>query len=240
MKKIGLIPAAGKGSRLGSPFSKELYPIPLHDEYYPIILSNLLALKMIDVIEIVIIINSEKSDIMKFLGNGSKWGLVLNYVVQETSISLPNALAQAQSIIDGKEVFFLMADTIIEDNDFLVKFMSLMLDSFEISLGCFSTDTPGKFATVTIENGIVSFCEEKNPDSKSRTMWGFWRWKPSFTNKLVMATESYSKNVKEQTMSEIIENEINSGLVQGVFLEGYKYWDFGTQEEINRYIREHE
>jgi glucose-1-phosphate thymidylyltransferase len=236
MEKIGLIPAAGMGSRLNLPFSKELFPMPLNTDYIPVILNNIIALKKIEVSNIVIVINHNKSDIMRYLGNGRRFGVSISYVVQESPVSLPHALAEAANLIDNKEVFFLMGDTIISKDDFLLDFVSKIDYSFDISLGCFYTDNPGKFATVRLESGIVKFCEEKNPMSSNELMWGFWRWTPSFTKQLVRKTKSFKVDSKEQTLSELIFDEISKNQVQGIILHKHKYWDFGTFDEINKYI----
>ena len=240
MKKVGLIPAAGKGSRLGLPFSKELYPIPFKSMYYPVILNNILALKSINITEIVIIISPDKHDIMKYLGNGSSWDVTINYVIQEKAVSLPDALSKGNNIILDKEVYFLMADTVIEPNNFLIEFYERINSDYEISLGCFYTDNPGKFATLEMVNGVVNFCEEKNPESKSNIMWGFWRWNPSFTKKLIEASKSHTLVAGEQTMSEIISEEIKLGMVEGILLNNYKYWDLGTFDEIDSFVLKNE
>lgn len=240
MQKVGLIPAAGKGQRLGLPFSKELYPIPFKMMYYPVILNNILALKSINITEIVIIISPDKHDIMKYLGNGSRWDVIINYVIQEKAVSLPDALSKGYNIIFGKEVYFLMADTLIEPNDFLIDFYEKINRDYEISLGCFYTDNPGKFATLEMVNGVVNFCEEKNPESSSNIMWGFWRWSPSFTEKLIEATNFHTLVNGEQTMSEIIREKIKLGMVQGILLDNYKYWDLGTFDEIDSFITDNE
>jgi glucose-1-phosphate thymidylyltransferase len=239
MKKIGLIPAAGKGSRLGLPFSKELYPVPYRNEYFPIILNNILSLKKIGVLEIVIIINPKKNDILNFLGNGSRWDVKIDYVIQEDAVSLPNALSQAWNLIEGKIVYFLMADTIIEPDDFLSRFEIQLDESYEISLGCFITDNPEKFATLSMENGIVNFIEEKNKYSTNNIMWGFWRWKPDFTPNLFNAVKNYNNFDREQTLSEIITDQVETGKVQGILLNQYKYWDFGTHDEIIKFLKHH-
>ncbi len=239
MKRIGLIPAAGKGTRLGLPFSKELYPVPLRGEYFPIILNNIISLKKIGINEIVIIINAQKNDILKFLGNGSRWDVKIDYVIQEDAVSLPDALSQAWNLIEGKIVYFLMADTLIEPDDFLSKFEEQLDDSFEISLGCFNTNNPEKFATLSMENGIVNSCEEKNKYSTNNIMWGFWRWKPDFTPKLINAVKNHFELEREQTLSEIITDQIESGKVQGILLSQYKYWDFGTHDEIMQFLNLH-
>lgn len=237
MRQIGIIPAAGKGNRLKLLFSKELYPIPKMKEYFPVILSNVLALKSISILEIIIVISPDKVDILKFLGNGNRFGVSINYVVQEHSVSLPDAIAKAADQLRDKEVYFLMADTFITQDDFLVVFNERVNRDFDISLGCFVTTNPGKFSTLTFQNGKVNFCEDKNPNSSSNIMWGFWRWNKEFTNRLISATLLYSDDTKEQTMTDILQDEIKSELVEAVVLKEHHYWDLGTFDEIELFLK---
>lgn len=163
---IGVIPAAGKGSRLGLPFSKELLPLLDKNSFYPIIQSSIEAMKSNGIKKIIIIINHHKSDLIKFLGNGQKFNLVLIYVVQQEPTSLPQALLEAVKISGDEDILFLMPDTLILPNDFLKEFFKKMNHNFPINLGCFITNQPHKFAMISEKNSIVDFIEEKNPNSK--------------------------------------------------------------------------
>ena len=121
-ERIGLIPAAGKGVRLGLPYPKELYPIIRNNHYKPIsqfVVNNLTEAK---VDHIVFVVNETKHQLMGFFGNGHRFGCQLSYVVQEaatgagpsTSPGLAHALDSAYHLTQGKTVFFGMADTIMQ------------------------------------------------------------------------------------------------------------------------------
>jgi dTDP-glucose pyrophosphorylase len=80
---IGLIPAAGKGVRLGLPYPKELYPVIRNNHYKPIsqfVVDNLVnaGLK-----HIVFVINETKHQLIGYFGNGMRFGCDISYVVQE-------------------------------------------------------------------------------------------------------------------------------------------------------------
>jgi len=83
---IGLIPAAGKGIRLGLPYPKELYPVIRENRYKPIsqfVLGNLVAA---DVQHIVFVINETKHQLIGYFGNGHRFGCQISYVVQEPTL----------------------------------------------------------------------------------------------------------------------------------------------------------
>src|SRR5512143_968349 len=122
---IGLIPAAGKGVRLGLPYPKELYPIIRDNHYKPIsqfVLHNLVTAR---VNHIVFVINETKHQLIGYFGNGHRFGCNISYVVQEqsnegeksTSPGLSHALDSAYHLIQGKTVFFGMADTIMQPEE---------------------------------------------------------------------------------------------------------------------------
>ena len=71
---IGLIPAAGKGVRLGLPYPKELYPVIRNNHYKPIsqfVVSNLTNAGLEHV---VFVVNETKHQLMGYFGNGQRFG----------------------------------------------------------------------------------------------------------------------------------------------------------------------
>jgi glucose-1-phosphate thymidylyltransferase len=78
---IGLVPAAGKGLRLGLPYPKELYPI-IRDNHYKqvsqFIVDNLLAAQ---IKHIVFIINETKGQLIGYCGSGRRFNCSISYVV---------------------------------------------------------------------------------------------------------------------------------------------------------------
>jgi len=89
LELIGLIPAAGKGERLGFPFPKELYPVIENNHYKPVshyILENMTSA---GVKHITIVINDTKHQLIKYFGNGSRFNCDISYVVQELRVDDP-------------------------------------------------------------------------------------------------------------------------------------------------------
>ena len=119
---IGLIPAAGKGLRLGLPYPKELYPIIRDNHYKPIAQFVLTNLTVAGLQHVVFVINETKHQLISYFGNGQRFGCQISYVVQErlnhhgksTSPGLAHALDSAYHLVKNKTVFFGMADTIMQ------------------------------------------------------------------------------------------------------------------------------
>ena len=122
---LGLIPAAGKGTRLNLPYPKELYPVIRENRYKPLaqfVVENLVASQAR---EIVFVINETKHQLIGYFGSGQRFGCRFSYVVQEgngdrngsTSPGLAHALDSAYHLVCGKTVLFGMADTLMQPQD---------------------------------------------------------------------------------------------------------------------------
>jgi dTDP-glucose pyrophosphorylase len=118
---IGLVPAAGKGIRLGLPYPKELYPIIRNNHYKPIAQFVIQNLTEAGVQHVIFVINETKHQLIGYFGNGQRFGCQISYVVQEsrndqldsTSPGLAHALDSGYHLIKGKRCFG-MADTIMQ------------------------------------------------------------------------------------------------------------------------------
>jgi glucose-1-phosphate thymidylyltransferase len=84
---IGLIPAAGKGVRLGLPYPKELYPVIRDNHYKPISQFVLNNLTEAGLEHIIFVINETKHQLVGFFGGGHRFGCKLSYVVQEPTLN---------------------------------------------------------------------------------------------------------------------------------------------------------
>jgi len=235
---IGLIPAAGKGIRLGLPYPKELYPVIRENRYKPIsqfVLGNLVAA---DVQHIVFVINETKHQLIGYFGNGHRFGCQISYVVQEptlrqgksTSPGLAHALDSGYHLTRGKTVFFGMADTIMQPVDvFKTSYQQAQADD-DVILVLFPTQRPEKFGMVrTDPDGRVIEIVDKPAQTDLTEMWGCILWRPSFT-------EYLHESVNQRGISDfaaIMNNAIEEGLkFRGVHITDGVYIDLGTYDEI--------
>jgi glucose-1-phosphate thymidylyltransferase len=85
---IGLVPAAGKGLRLGLPYPKELYPIIRNNRYKPVAQYVVENLVFAGVKQIVLVINETKNQLIGYFGNGHR--LLLYQLCSQTIRNLRN------------------------------------------------------------------------------------------------------------------------------------------------------
>jgi dTDP-glucose pyrophosphorylase len=107
---VGLIPAAGKGVRLGLPYPKELYPVIQNNHYKPISQFVLDNLTTAGLEHVIIVVNETKHQLIGYFGDGHRFGCHISYVIQEqvanrgesTSPGLAHALDSAFHLTRGK------------------------------------------------------------------------------------------------------------------------------------------
>jgi glucose-1-phosphate thymidylyltransferase len=244
---IGLVPAAGKGMRLGLPYPKELYPVIRDNHYKPIAQFVLRSLVQANVNHVVFVINETKHQLVGYFGNGRRFGCDISYVVQEprnaneysTSPGLAHALDSAYHLVRQKTVFFGMADTIMQPSDVFTLIYNAANPDDDVILGLFPTQHPEKFGMVRLdETQMVIEIVDKPKTTDLKAMWGCIIWRPRFTEYL---HHCVGQN-QVTDFAQIMNNARMEGLrYRGVQMINGNYIDLGTYEEImelDRNIRE--
>lgn len=235
---IGLIPAAGKGQRLGLPYPKELYPIISDGVYKPVAQFVMDAILAAGVKHIAFVINETKHQLIGFFGSGKRFNAEISYVYQEnptdgvsTSPGLATALSSAYHLIKDHVVLFGMPDTIMEPTDAL----KIGLDRFDptaedVLLCLFPTKYPEKFGMVETDasNRVIQVVD-KPAETELKYMWGCIIWGPKFTEFL-----NESVNLKGiSDFATILNRAINAKLkIKSVEFPDGRFEDFGTYEQI--------
>ena len=235
---VGLIPAAGKGIRLGLPYPKELYPVIQNNRYKPISQYVLDNLTNAGLQHVVFVINETKHQLIQFFGNGKRFDCDISYVVQEaaqadgksTSPGLAHALDSAYHLTHGKTVFFGMADTIMRPNNVFKFAYQQARPEDDVILVTFDTERPEKFGMVRSDaDGKVAEIVDKPKQTDLTRMWGCIIWRPRFT-------EYLHKSVTVENISDfalIMNCAIQEGFqFRSVHIEGGIYIDLGTYDEI--------
>jgi glucose-1-phosphate thymidylyltransferase len=235
---IGLIPAAGRGVRLGLPYPKELYPVIRDNRYKPISQFVVNNMSVAGIQHIVFVINDTKHQLIGFFGDGHRFNCNLSYVVQEqrthqgksTSPGLSDALDSAYHLVRGKTVCFGMADTIMQPEDVFKRGLEESSPDDDVILLLFPTERPEKFGMVRFDaDGRVLEIVDKPKQTDLGEMWGCIVWRPRFT-------EYLHESVRGRDVSDfalIMNTAIQSGYrFRAVHISDGVYIDLGTYEEI--------
>lgn len=234
---VGLIPAAGKGVRLGLPYPKELYPVIRENRYKPIAQYVLNNLTIAGLRNIVFVINETKHQLIGYFGNGRRFNCDISYVMQEsgnnldrsTSPGLAHALDSAYHLTRDKTVFFGMADTIMQPESVFRHMYEVADPEVDVVLALFSTDRPEKFGMVhSDQRGRVLEIVDKPRRTDLTKMWGCIIWRPRFTEYL---HECVCQGISD--FAQIMNGAIASNMYfRSLHMVGGTYIDLGTYDEI--------
>ena len=164
----GIILAAGAGTRLhpaSLPISKIL--LPVYDKpmiYYP--LSNLI---MGGIREILVITNEEDdSKFKKLLGDGSQFGLKIDYMIQHVQRGISDAFIIAEDWIDGEDVVLILGDNIFYGQGLEETILSAMKNNEGAMVFGYHVEDPERFGVVEFDENMKAISlEEKPKDPKS-------------------------------------------------------------------------
>lgn len=235
---VGLIPAAGRGIRLGLPYPKELYPIIRDNKYKPISQYIVESFISAGIQHIIFVINDRKHQLIGYFGDGSRFGCNFSYVVQENqnenisskSPGLAHALNSAHHLTKDQYVCFGMPDTIVKPTTAISQLLSHSDINLDLLLGLFPIKRPEKSAAVVTDNdqNVIQIID-KPKFTDIRYGWACMVWSPTFTNHLNQCVSE--KNIFD--FAEIMNQGIKLGFeVKGVPIKNGEYTDLGTYDDI--------
>ncbi len=243
---IGIIPAAGKGSRLAPfPCPKELFPVGYQDfevdgsiQRRPKVISQYLVENILKagVQKFLFIVSESKGDVMKYYGDGSRFNTSISYLFQENAAGMPSAINLAKDWAGDATILLGMPDTIIEPQDVFKHLLQRHNEKAnEVTLGLFPTNLSSKFGMVEIDKeGNVTNTIDKPAETSLKYMWGCACWEPSFTGLINSFLKKNNNSKKEIVLGDIFNEAISKKLKIGsVAFDDGKYIDIGTSEELD-------
>ena len=160
-----LIASGGRGTRLRPiTHTQNKHLIPIANK--PILYYAIEAAAEAGIKEIGIVHNADSQEVPKYIGNGSKWGVKITYIPQETPGGLAQVVQLAEKFIAGDKFIFYLGDNM------LVGGVKRFVDEFEKSgCNCYLTlvkvKDPERFGVPEIRNGKIVRVEEKPKQPKS-------------------------------------------------------------------------
>ena len=167
MIKKGIILAGGKGSRL-SPLTKIVNKqlLPLFDK--PLIFYPLSILMLAGIRDILIITNvNEDKNFKKILGDGSNFGIKIQYKQQEKPNGLPEAFIIGEDFIKNQSVALILGDNFFYGQGFSERLRKTSNQKLGATIFTYQVNNPQDYGIVEFKNKKIYAIKEKPKKTNS-------------------------------------------------------------------------
>ena len=167
MIRKGIILAGGTGSRL-SPLTKVINKqlLPLYDK--PLIFYPLSILMLAGIRDILIITNPDEDiNFKKILGNGSNFGIKIEYLEQRKPNGLPEAFIIGEKFINKQSVALVLGDNFFYGQGFTKRLKQQTKVKSGSTIFTYKVNNPQDYGIVEIKKNKILSIKEKPKNSKS-------------------------------------------------------------------------
>ncbi|MBR4350320.1 MAG: glucose-1-phosphate thymidylyltransferase RfbA [Bacteroidales bacterium] len=228
----GIILAGGSGTRLypiTKSISKQL--VPIYNK--PMIYYPLSVLMLADIRDILIITTPEdQSMFIRLLGDGSQWGINLQYAIQPSPDGLAQAFLIGEEFIGNDSCCLILGDNIFFGHDFGKLLAQTAKNTNGATVFGYFVNDPERYGVVEFdENRKVISLEEKPKNPKSNyAVTGLY----FYDNTVVSKAKSLKPSARgELEITDLNKLYLNEGSLDVKLLgRGIAWLDTGTHDSL--------
>jgi glucose-1-phosphate thymidylyltransferase len=231
MIKKGIILAGGTGSRL-SPLTKVINKQLLHLYDKQLIFYPLSILMLAGIKDVLIITNpNEDVNFKKILGNGSNFGIKIQYLTQQKPNGLPEAFILGEKFINKQSVALILGDNFFYGQGFTKRLRQQTKVKLGSTIFAYQVNNPQDYGVIEIKKNKILNIREKPIKSKSNLaitgLYFFDKKVVSFAKKLKLSKR------KELEIVDLLNKYLKIKKLKVEFMgRGSAWLDTGSAESL--------
>lgn len=230
----GIILAGGSGTRLypvTKSISKQLMPI--YDKpmiYYPLSVHMLAGIRDI----LIITTSQDHENFKRLLGDGSDWGIDINYEIQPQPEGLAQAFIIGEDFIGDSNVSLILGDNIFYGHGFRPMLQDLIPDFSGATVFGYRVSDPKRFGVVEVDecDRALSIQEKPEKPRSNIAVTGLY----FYDNRVI----DFAKQVEPSERGELEITDVNRKYLELGELKvqtlgrGFAWLDTGTHEAMQK------
>ena len=230
----GIILAGGTGTRLfpiTEGISKQL--LPIYDKpmiYYP--LSVLMEAGIRDIL--IITTKEDQAGFIRLLGDGSKFGVNLKYIIQPSPDGLAQAFILGEEFIGDSCCAMILGDNIFYGNGLDKKLQIAYNNAIngEATIFGYQVKDPERFGVMELDkrNNVISVEEKPEHPKSDYAITGLYFYPKGVSKKAKMVKPSKRGELEITALNDLY---LQDGILKATLMgEGYTWFDTGTFESL--------